>query len=62
VGQLFDYRFHWDLSPEKPLMRVLFSEWIGEDYVNFLESLQIGSVTWAEGHWEASSLAREWGL
>lgn len=62
VGQLFDYRYHLFSDGEPPLLLGLFSESIGDDFVQFLASLSIGAVWFSHDGWESSSLAASWGL
>lgn len=62
IGQLLDYRYHLYPDPEQPLLMGLFSESIGDDYVQFLESHAIGSVWWTHEGWQSSPLAETWGI
>ena len=62
IGQLFDYRYHLYPSPESPHLLALFSESIGEDFVEFLASLSIGTIWWTHSGWQSSVLAQDWGL
>jgi hypothetical protein len=59
VGQLFDYRHFFYVVPGLPLpsLLALFSESIGDAYVEFLESLSIASVWRSAGSWAGSSSA-----
>ncbi len=62
VGQLLDYRYHLYPGPEQPYMMGLFSESIGDDFVEFLASLSIASVWWTHDGWQCSPLAESWGI
>jgi hypothetical protein len=62
IGQLFDYQYHLYPAPEAPHLVALFSESIGDDYVQFLENLRIGAVWWTHEGWQSSSLTEEWGI
>lgn len=61
VGQLFDYRYHLYDRSEDPKLLGLFSESIGQDFVEFLQSLSIASIWWSHEGWQCSPLAAEWG-
>jgi hypothetical protein len=62
VGQLLDYRYHLYPPPQDVKLLGLFSESIGNDFVEFLASLSIGVVWWSHEGWQCSQLAKEWGL
>jgi hypothetical protein len=62
VGQLLDYRYHLYPEPEQPYLVGLFSESIGDDFVEFLASLSIASVWWTHDGWKSSPLAEAWGI
>jgi hypothetical protein len=64
VGQLFDYRhfFYVVSGLPPPSLLALFSESIGDAYVELLESLSIASVWRSMGSWAGSSSAIAAGL
>ena len=60
VGQLFSYA-HF-LYETRPALVALFSESIGDAYVDFLESLRIQTIWRTESGWKASASATTGGL
>jgi hypothetical protein len=62
VGQLFDYRYHLYPEPTPTYLVALFSESVGDDFIEFLASLSIGAVWWTHDGWQCSPLAIEWGI
>lgn len=61
VGQLLQYQ-HFLYGDEKPLLTGVFTEPIGEAYVELLEQLGIRSIWRAGGRWFGSVTARSEGL
>jgi hypothetical protein len=45
-----------------PYLVALFSESIGDDYVEFLASMAIAAVWWVHDGWQYSPLAKSWGI
>lgn len=64
TGQLLTYRHFLYVAKQKPNPHLvgLFTESIGDGYVEFLESIGIGSVWRTQSDWEGSPLAKGWGL
>lgn len=64
IGQLFTYRHFLYLVKQSPSphLLALFTEPIGPGYVEFLESIDIGSVWRTPAGWEASHMAEAWGV
>ena len=61
VGQLFQYR-HFLYPQRSPRLLALFSEPVGDAYVEFLEGLGIASIWRSSGGWSASKAAVDDGL
>ena len=62
VGQLLQYRHFLYKNGNQPKLLALFSESVGDAYVQFLEGLGIASVWRNAGAWSASTTAAEDGL
>ncbi|MDA0563634.1 DUF3578 domain-containing protein [Streptomonospora sp. S1-112] len=57
IGQLFTYRHFLHSTPPEPHMVALFTESIGQGYVDLLESLSIASVWKTRNGWHGSPSA-----
>ena len=62
IGQLFTYRHLLYDSPADVNLVALFSETVGDVYVDLLEMLGIGAVWFEDGLWKGSSSAEAGGL
>lgn len=61
LGQLYTYRHFLPSDPDSRLL-ALFSEPIGDGFVDFLEACDIASVWMEAGVWLGSLTASAWGL
>lgn len=64
TGQLLTYRHFLYIKPNEPTphLLALFAECVGDGYVEFLESIGIGSVWRTRPGWAGSKSAAGWGL
>lgn len=62
VGQLFQYRHFLYAQGKLPKLVALFSETVGDAYVNFLESVGIASIWRDSSGWSSSKTAIDDGL
>lgn len=64
TGQLLTYRHFLYQAKQKPIphLLALFTEDVGAGYVEFLETIDVGSVWRTPGGWRGSHSAEGWGL